>query len=52
MELFGIWMLAVNALVIMLVRSRIVGAQPSPMPVTVVVQPRPRPRSGHGVGRW
>ena len=51
MDVLAVWMLVVTALVVMLVRSRIVGTGPSPMPVAVVVQSKPLPRSGHEAAR-
>lgn len=52
MEVLAVWMLVVTALVVMLVRSRIVGTWPSPKPVVVVVRAKPLPQSGHEAGRW
>ena len=52
MELMAVGMFMVTALVVMLLRSRIVGAWPSPMPVVVVPRPKPLLRSGHEAGRW
>ena len=44
MEFRAVWVLVINALVAMLIRSRIATVRLSLMPVAVVVQPKPLPR--------